>query len=171
MKYFFRWTFQNKLCKTYKMQTGIGFQEQDFRNKLFRTSFLEQASHQLSSVYTLSYCFLSKRLQQQWERRCSDNGDECGGSVAAMIWFNDERYFNIFAFSMRVKLNSNFYKILNNMNTQTQQRLCFCYNNKNHYQSILTTTIIFVFIKIYALIRLLLVLQYVYTITYTFNVS
>jgi len=40
------------------MQSRIGFQEQDFQNKLFKTSFLEQASHKLSSVYTLSYCFL-----------------------------------------------------------------------------------------------------------------
>jgi len=69
------------------MHYGIGFREQNFRNKLFRTSFLEQASHKLSLVYTLSYCFLSKGLQQQWRtevqwqwRRMRRRGS-CSGMV------------------------------------------------------------------------------------------
>jgi len=122
--------------------------------------------------FTLSLIASSQNdCNNNGEQRCSDNSDGCGGSVATMTWFNNERYFNILAFSMGVKLNSNFYKILKNTNTQAQQRLCSCYNNKNHYQFILTTTTIFVFIKIYASTRLLLFLQYLYTITYTFNVS
>jgi len=52
---------------------------------------------------------------------CNDNDDGCGGAVAAMTWFNDQRYFNIFTFSMEVKLNSNFYKILKN---HTHKLLC-----------------------------------------------
>jgi len=66
--------------------------------------------------FTLSLiAFSQKDCNNGGERRCSDNGDGCGGTIAAMACLNDERYFNIFAFSMGVKLNSNFYKILKKM--------------------------------------------------------
>jgi len=47
--------------------------------------------------------------------------------VAAVAWFNGKRYFNIFAFSMGVKLNSNFYKIFKNANT-----FASIYNSNNN---------------------------------------
>jgi len=48
-----------------------------------------------------------------------------------MTWFNDERYFNIFAFSMRVKLNSNFYKILKKYEHTSATTPVFLLKNKN----------------------------------------
>jgi len=63
------------------MQYEIGFQEQDFRNKLFRTSFLEQLFIHYH-WFTLSFIASSKKdCNNNGEHRCSDNGDGCGGSV------------------------------------------------------------------------------------------
>jgi len=71
------------------MHSGIEFQEQDLRNKLFRTSFLEQALHKLSPVYTLLIASSQKDCNNNGEWRCSDNDDGCGGAVAVVALFNE----------------------------------------------------------------------------------
>jgi len=49
--------------------------------------------------FTLSLIASSQKDYSNNEKwRCSDNDDGCENAIITMVWFNDERYFNIFYF-------------------------------------------------------------------------